>query len=275
LSETTEEVPKPAKERPFKEWYAKNAGKWNKRRRARYANDPAYRAIVLERNRKHRSEEKKKEQAESKKKHKARKVRVKSRWKTVKIRGKPYFTIGALADRLGVSVQAIRLWERQGVIPPPAHRIPIGESDDGGQRLYRLEEIEKIRAVLKAQDRLKKAPSEVLDPVRQYERDVIYPDGTTKLEKLYTVGVLARAVTRTVVTLEHLERKGYLPETPLRGSSVGRRLYTKEMIEVVKGAFDKRPDGLRGAEAWKEFYEEVLQGWTAAGVVGASLKKAA
>ena len=63
-----------------------------------------------------------------------------------------------------------------------------------------------------------------------------------------------------------------------RGASVDlslppwkRRLYTLPMIEVVKAEFDKRPTGIRGADAWGEFYDAVFQGWKKLGVVGAKL----
>lgn len=260
----------------FKEWYEKNADGWNEKRRSRYNDDAKYRETVLERNRKHRSEKKQAQQVELKEVRQAQTQRVKSRWKTFDddADGQRRFSIGALAERLGVSVQAIRLWERQGVIPPPAKRTVAQRGSDGkGQRLYALAEIEKIRKILKEQGRLPDVGSDDLkDKVRGYEREIVFPNGKTKTEQVYTVGVLASAVTRTVVTLEHLERKGYLPPTPLRGSSVGRRLYTKPMIETVKKAFDKRPSGIRGGTAWKSFFDEVLQGWKKIGIVGAALK---
>lgn len=259
----------------FKEWYEKNSADWNQKRRSRYSDDPKYRETVLERNRRHRSEKKQEQQAELKEVRQAQTQRVKSRWKKFEDGdGLARFSIGALAERLGVSVQAIRLWERQGVIPPPAKRTEGQRGSDGkGQRLYSLDEIEKIRKILKVQGRLPDANSaDPVEKVRGYAREIVFPNGKSKTEQVYTVGVLASAVTRTVVTLEHLERKGYLPQTPLRGSSVGRRLYTKPMIETVKKAFEKRPAGIRGGGAWKSFYDEVLQGWKKIGIVGAALK---
>lgn len=251
----------------FKEWYKSNADDWNAKRRERYARDKKYRDTVLERNRDHRNDKKEELQEQATKERKARKSVVKDRWKTFEEDGKQYFSIGSVAESLRVSVQAVRLWERQGVIPPPAKRTKEGKGE--GQRLYTQEDIEKIRKIVKK--RLKHSDPKARNGVRGYVRDIRYASGKVKSETVYTVGVLAKAIPKTVVTLEHLEREEKLPATSLRGSSVKRRLYTLPMIEVVKSEFDKRPTGIRGAEAWREFYDAVHKGWKKLGVVGAEL----
>jgi DNA-binding transcriptional MerR regulator len=258
----------------FKEWYDKNSDGWNKQRRNRYATDSEYKATVLERNRKHRSERKKDELKKREGERAKQKVLQRPGWKTfvnvVDGEKVELVTIGAYAQALGVSVQAIRLWERNGVIPPPGTPRASGQ-----QRVYTAEEVERSRGILLSQGRILEHPP-VLDKedrVHPYEREVLYPTGRTRKENMYTIGVLAQAVHLTVVTLSHHERKGYLPRTPFRGSSVRRRLYTKPMIDVVLKAFESRAGGIRGRKAWKEFYAEVLTGWTKIGVVGAKLKQ--
>lgn len=258
----------------FKAWYEKHHDDWNAKRRDRYKLDPKYKATVLERNRKHRNERKKEEQKKREGEAAHQKVRELPGWKTFVsvVDGKrvEHVTIGAYAKRLGVSVQAIRLWERNGVIPPPGT-----ERASGQQRVYTAEEVENNRAILIAQGRISEHPAVPSEGerVHPYERLVLYPNGRTRKENMYTIGVLALRVQLTVVTLSHHERKGYLPRTPFRGSSVRRRLYTKPMIDIVCKAFEARPSGIRGRKAWKEFYAEVDKGWEKLGVKGAKLKQ--
>lgn len=49
--------------------------------------------------------------------------------------------IGPLADRFGVSPESLRVWERQGLIPP-AHRTP------GGHRRYGREHVVALAKLL-------------------------------------------------------------------------------------------------------------------------------
>jgi DNA-binding transcriptional MerR regulator len=258
----------------FKAWYEKHHDDWNAKRRDRYKADPKYKATVLERNRKHRNERKKEDQKRREDERSQQKLLQRPGWKTfvsvVDGQRVEHVTIGAYAQALGVSVQAIRLWERNGVIPPPGT-----ERASGQQRVYTAEEVESNRKILLAQGRISEHPNVPSEDerVHPYERLVLYPNGRTRKENMYTIGVLAHAVHLTVVTLSHHERKGYLPRTPFRGSSVKRRLYTKPMIDVVLKAFEARPSGIRGRKAWKEFYAEVDKGWDKLGVKGAKLKQ--
>jgi len=271
-------------ENKFKEWYEDNATEWNKGRRSRYENDPAYRKLVLERNRKSRAAARKVRLAEQKTESAHKEFRVSPRWKevTVTIDGKPVtlFSIGRVARRLGVSVQAIRLWERQGIIPPPSN----GAGRAGKDRLYSMEDVERNREILTKTGRLEKRDDDtpnlrVRAPLVGHEREVLYKNGKKKTETLYTVGVLAETVGRTVVTLEHLERRGDLPKTPLRGlfttkageERPGRRLYTLSMITIVEKAFASRPGLIRGRPAWDSFKAEVAAGWQKSGVMQATL----
>ena len=74
-----------------------------------------------------------------------------------------------------------------------------------------------------------------------------------------------------MVTLEQLEHRKLLPATPFRASKVGYRLYTQEMMEAVKIAFDKRGGEVRGDLAWQEFYDEVFAAWKGLNVIGARI----
>ena len=102
-------------------------------------------------------------------------------------------------------------------------------------------------------------------------RRVRLSDGTTEELELFKIGVLAAAIGRTVLTVEQMESRGALPETPFRASSTRYRLYTGEMIEAAAVAMDARGGSIRGAERWREFYDEVHNKWAESGVLGAAL----
>jgi len=276
---------KPKDDDKFKEWYEDNATEWNKKRRSRYNDDPAYRETVLERNRKSRAAARKTRLTERKVESSKKRERESARWKvvSVEIDGKTVelYSVGFVARRLGVSVQAIRLWERNGDIPPPSN----GSNRDGKDRLYSIEDVENIRNILiktgriEERDESETANVRVRPPIAPQKWEVIYKGGKTKVENLFTVGAMAEAVGRTVVTLEGLERRGDIPETPLRSTMEdasgeerpGRRLYTVAMIEIVKKAFVSRPGLIRGREAWDSFKAEVLAGWQKIGALNAKL----
>jgi DNA-binding transcriptional MerR regulator len=257
----------------FSDWYKLHGARLNEKRKQRYHSDPEYRKKVLETNQQSRRQRKQADDAPTKR---PRVKKESERFKTVKVLINgievDLYTVGALAEALGCSIQAIRLWERQGIIPPSTVRSGKGEN---GDRLYSKDEIEEIRKVLDAQGRLRRDGDKPSVETRPLIRFVRYPDGSIKKVKLLLIGALAKAVQRNVVTLEQLEAKGFLPKTPLRASSVGRRLYTARMIAAVKSAFDARGGEIRGEAAWKEFHDDVLARWTAQGVMGAVLVEAA
>lgn len=65
---------------------------------------------------------------------------------------------------------------------------------------------------------------------------------------LYTVGALAHALDKKVVTIRLWEKKGYIPMAPYRlrskqlnGNKVsGNRVYTRELIEISIEEFERR-----------------------------------
>ena len=190
------------------------------------------------------------------------------------------FTIGAVAKALGCSVQAIRLWEKRGggrdkngkpipLIPPAPYKYSKGD------RLYTEEFIELLRKILTEKGRIGANKPIRAKSLSYLDRKVQYPSKTGKARgvvrntRLYKIGLLAKAVDRTVVTLEQLEQRGALPKTPFRVSDVGYRLYTQGMMEAVKGAFDVRAGEIRGKEAWLDFYAEIFEDWSGLNVIGA------
>ena len=91
------------------------------------------------------------------------------------------------------------------------------------------------------------------------------PSGKVCTEQVFGIGGLASAISRSVVTVEQMERKKALPETPLR-TPKKHRMYTAEMITVVKNAMEKQQLRTRGC-GWEEFAEEVFHAWKALGVI--------
>lgn len=269
-------MPETESSEKFQRWYEENAENFNKSRRDRYKTDPEYRKEVLARNKLYRQQqraEKREARIEAVLQTGSRsgelKARVRPKWKTVTkvVDGKPLtlFTVGAFAARLQVSVQAIRLWEKQKVIPPAKVR---GEN---GDRLYSLEEIESCRSLLKEQGRLPEERAK-RDPKNE-PRELQLSDGTKASLPLFTIGALADRVGKTVVTVSQMERKDYLPPTPFRGSSVRRRLYTEKMLEVVQKAFVARElSAAPRAETWAVFRSAVEDGWKKAKMYGGKAK---
>jgi DNA-binding transcriptional MerR regulator len=266
----------------FQQWYVENGEDLNQSRRDRYKNDPVYREKILAQNRearKKRSDEKRKKKRETRQATKTNQttpykavVREMTDKKTGKKVRTHMYTIGAVAKALGCSVQAIRMWEKKEVIKGPSLL------EKKGVRLYTEARIAEIRKTLLKAGRLTKTSRGATKTVgavknSQYaDRKVKFP-GVKKPKKirLYKIGSLATAVGRTVVTLEQLEHRELLPATPFRASKVGYRLYTKEMMEVVKGAFDERGGEVRGDLAWAEFYDDVFEAWTKLNVIGARI----
>lgn len=90
--------------------------------------------------------------------------------------------------------------------------------------------------------------------------------------EFFTAGALAQALGRPLVTVRLWERKGYIPAAPFRlprqvvnGREVlGRRLYTRALIESTVEAFNRR--GLMGKVRinWSEHQDlpiELLETW--------------
>ena len=63
-----------------------------------------------------------------------------------------YLESGQVARTLGVSVEALRAWERRGKISPPLRTA-------SGTRLYTPQQVEEIRQARKARKRAEVAPT--------------------------------------------------------------------------------------------------------------------
>jgi len=259
----------------FKSWYAENGEELNETRRRRYELDPAYKARVLKLNRDSRARARKKRAEVRRREREAVATPTKPLpFKTVDVpmgEGQPpvkLFTIGALATALGCSVQLVRLWEKRGVIHPAELR------SDRGDRLYTDHELEVIRERLIKNGILQlDAAGRVyqMEKPKHFVRRVRFEDGTEEDVALFRVGVLAKAINRTVLTVEQMEKRGALPSTPLRASRTRYRLYTAEMVAVVAQAYNDRDGTIRGKEQWAAFSAEVTEGWRSLGTLGASL----
>lgn len=283
----------------FQEWYRDNGDELNKSRRERYHTDPEYREKVLEQNREARKRRRDEALKEKRKRRTASTARASQSWKAINIELEDesgnkvmtkMFTIGAVAKALDCSVQALRLWEKKGIIPEAAFRYSKGD------RLYTKDQIEMYREILLAQGRIGKDKPKTrplpfverwvhfkgesrrgkrigVDDLKTLdESEAILEDGdVARKVKLFRIGVLAKAVGRTVVTLEQLEQRGAFPETPFRASEVGYRLYTLKMMEAVKKAFEDRDGEIRGEEAWQSFHDEVYAAWDALNVLEAQI----
>lgn len=90
--------------------------------------------------------------------------------------------------------------------------------------------------------------------------------------ELFTVGALAQALEKKIVTIRLWERKGYIPIAPFRlrskqlnGEKVsGNRVYTRELVEIAIEEFAKR--GLLGTARveWtrhSELTETLVRRW--------------
>jgi|WetSurMetagenome_2_1015567.scaffolds.fasta_scaffold08587_6 DNA-binding transcriptional MerR regulator len=240
----------------------------NSKRRQKYSEDPEYRERVRSGNSRYREQVRSRARVE--KLHAIRVARSSAAWKTVEIEIDGVltrvFTVGALAKAVGKSVSTIRMWERNGSLPPTPYKTAQGE------RLYTLEMVESVRNALRRSGKLKK---DLLKPPTNppfVVRKVRF-GGSEPIEmRLYKVGTLAQAANRTVVALCLMEKRGVLPRTPLKASDLKYRLYTLEMIDVVQEAFHKRGGKVRGREDWLGFYEDVVRGWTRLGVMDARIE---
>jgi MerR HTH family regulatory protein len=255
----------------FQGWYDEHRDDLNKRRRERYANDPAYRKRVQGWNDAARERRRKTAEAEGRQVKQAVKLRSLATWKTVEVEvdgvAVHMFTIGALAKALGKGISTIRVWERNGTLPETPHRSKRGD------RLYTLEMVEAARKALYKAGKLDSAVLQEKKRPPYVDRVVVFRSGAETMLRLYKVGTLAGAVNRTVVALAQMEKRGVLPRTPLLASSLEYRLYTLDMIEVVQEAFNKRGGVVRGQSEWEDFHDEIVDGWTRLGIMDARLKE--
>lgn len=251
----------------FKGWYEEHGKTLNADRRARYNTDPEYREQVLETNRKAR--ERKRQEALVEKLAQAEAITLTPKakaWKETLIPTKRgeirTFSIGALARALGRSVQAIRIWERKKLIPRPSL------TNAKGDRLYTADDVANIHNIL---TELGKLGDERERPEpRQLWAEIKPATGKAYKTPMYRIGVLATALGRSAVTVEQMERREVLPETPFRNK--GHRLYTTAMIESAA-----KMRQLHNKEIvvndWKGFHAGLLKAWTILKVFDSTITK--
>ena len=94
-----------------------------------------------------------------------------------------------------------------------------------------------------------------------------------KETEVFTIGALAQALQKTIVTVRLWERKGYIPRAPYRLRSKtlagkktgGNRVYTRALIEAAIDEFSRR--GLLGSERveWNQhddLTDALVKRWT-------------
>lgn len=91
-------------------------------------------------------------------------------------------------------------------------------------------------------------------------------NGTETVKQLVHVGYFARAIGRSVPTIHQWERSQILPRTPflLSGKNKQERLYTSEMIQVVRGALEARNGSISSSD--RSFYNDIVSGWKEVGI---------
>lgn len=179
-------------------------------------------------------------------------------FKTFIFDGVEYMTIRFLADFLGRGIQTLRAWEASGVIPPAKKKSPRGD------RLYSRKDAEEIREkVIK----LKLLTKQREGPPRRTEFLVRYKTADRRLVmELRSVAVLAKSCGRTAVAMRKLEKRGAIPETPLRYGPGRKRLYTDEMIDDVRQAFLEAGGEIRSPAVQAMFSEFIERAWRARNV---------
>lgn len=81
--------------------------------------------------------------------------------------------------------------------------------------------------------------------------------------KLFGVKVFAKMLGLPIERIHYWRKVGMLPDSPFVRSVRRDRMYTQEMMEVVKHAIERR-DQVRKRD--QTFLEEIMSGWIALGV---------
>lgn len=248
----------------FKTWYRQNAEVLSARRKMRYSTDPAYRDRVLAINANARRARKKARLHEQDIERKARIVgeAPAARWKSraIEVDGQEVqaFTIGALARALGRSIQAIRIYEAQGLIPATPYRSSKGD------RLYTLAMVTDIQAVLEKAGRTSPVGKGSRPAVKVFKTQL--STGEVVELPLFRISALGRECRRNISTLEHMEADSLFPSTPLRAKRI--RLYSVGMIKVAREAFEALEQGDLERSS---LYQTIADQWDAAGLLHAKL----
>jgi len=177
------------------------------------------------------------------------------------------FHIGVLSRIVGRSTKTLKTWELRGHLPETPYRSKTGH------RLYTLEMVEAIMEALREAGELGKVSVKPRQRGRYLVRGLVFKGALEPVYmRLYTVGALAQSIKKTPMMVNHLMKRGAIPETPFRSSDSkrGYKLYTSDMISIVNIAVRKR---LIGRNALKtspyesaDIYNEIEQCWKDLGV---------
>ncbi len=116
----------------YRRWYAKNKAEFNKKRREKYKKDSNYREKAIANTHSYRERG-------------PATVMEDSLYRELNGKNIEVFRISTVGQQIGRSVQAIRQWERSGIIPKPLF--------DGGHRMYTKKQITLMKRVVKASDK--------------------------------------------------------------------------------------------------------------------------
>lgn len=255
----------------FKEWYETNAQSLAEKRKLKYETDPDHRRRILEHNREARRLKRAHDRENvgqvlklSPKTHGVETtIRIGDHEMTTQL-----FTIGTLSKAVNRPRGTLLKWEEKGLLPETTFR------DKKGYRLYTLQQVEWIKEWLTRQGKLDSSSIRSRGAPRGVVHLMRKADGTTEEVRLFRSGLLAAVLSRSVMTLYEWEHQGVIPVTPFRTERMQHRLYTTQMIEAVKSAFDNEGGGLLAADGRERFSKAVKTSWENLGVFGAKLDSA-
>lgn len=259
-TEALEEVDRQSKSRKFKDWYERHKLEYNRKRQERYRDDEKFRSQVQIAARDRRVEERKIDLKEQQLEAAEKLTHPRLKWRTFEmdVDGTPQtlVSIGACAELLQCSTQGLRLWETQGVIPDIAIRGP------GGQRLYRLDQVELLKDLLTKTGKITMQRVLRVPKIRMATLEL--SDGSRVSLQLFSVGLFAKFLGKTPAYISDMEQREYIPQTPFKVSSRQRRHYTLPQMEAVRDALavfarDPRPK----REIWAEVSRDVRAAWEA------------
>jgi hypothetical protein len=89
--------------------------------------------------------------------------------------------------------------------------------------------------------------------------------GVNTVTRMIRISEFSQLINRSIQTIRSWEKKGSIPRTPFSSGGQRRdRLYTAEMVEVVKSALLIKGNNISAAD--KSFHDEILAGWKLLGI---------
>lgn len=250
-----------------RKWYAKSKEALNEKRRARYREDPEYRAKAIARANKKRPGKKTKKKKRYRRKIKAVDILKKYRKGMFRKVDTTYLMdIGSMSKMLERDPRTIRRWEAAGLIPTPFR-------NSRGQRGYTMEVATSIIYAFQNDPRLRSGPrakSPVVFPVQ-----VLDPDGTARVEAMYGIRHLASTLGCSMSGARQLERSGLIPRTPFRDPASSFRYYTGDMLLAVRESMGRVGvlPGHIGSSSPPILRDAIIDAWVSQGVLGKKILK--